>query len=73
MASPRGYASLEHDTIMADLLSVVGVLYQATKGKPGQGEAPCPICRGGVLRFSVLGRQSVIVACTTDSCVRITS
>lgn len=54
---------------VADVMTVAAAIVEHCDGEPGVGRIPCPICKTGIVGYSIAKGRSVAARCSTPGCV----
>ena len=61
------------DAMVEQVLRVAAAIGAASRGKPGTGRIPCPVCGVGMVGYSIAGSRSMAARCSTPGCVAFLS
>ena len=54
---------------VVDVMTVAAAIVEHSQGEPGLGQIPCPICKTGIVGYSIAEGRSVAGRCSTPGCV----
>jgi hypothetical protein len=69
----NGHRPDEDNKRIVDVMTVVEAILEHCDGRPGVGRIPCPICKTGIVGYSIAGKRSLAARCSTDGCVAFLS
>lgn len=61
----------DFSTLAAHVLAIMAEISEGKRAKSGEG--PCPVCKGGTIRWAHNGPRAFRLACSTPDCLQALS